>query len=76
MTFNIRHHFFRGVLGQPARAVKNKGSFGIQRLRDDGLMILRGNRVKYHNTWIISKGTTGGFGKALSADHINDVLRD
>ena len=28
------------------------------------------------NTWIISKGTTGGFGKALSADHINDVLRD
>ena len=28
------------------------------------------------NTWIIVKGTTGGFGKALSADHINDVLRD
>ena len=31
---------------QPARAVKNKGSFGIQRLRDDGLAILIGNRVK------------------------------
>ena len=29
------------------------------------------------NTWILSEdGTSGGFGLALSADHINDVLRD
>ena len=28
------------------------------------------------NTWILGEGTTGGFGMALSADHINDVLRD
>jgi hypothetical protein len=29
------------------------------------------------NTWIIAgDGTSGGFGMALSADHINDVLRD
>jgi S1-C subfamily serine protease len=28
------------------------------------------------NTWIIDEGISGGFGLALSADHINDVLRD
>jgi len=63
------------TLKNPHKIIHHDSSIGSG--SSGGPLFDAGGNLIGINTWILSEdGTSGGFGLALSADHINDVLRD